>query len=67
MATKKKTYTKANIDEDTLYDLFGIELGFIDCSIHSMKQLEEAVDNAYNTEEAIIAEINNFDIKGLFI
>ena len=32
-----------------------------------MKQLEEAVDNAYDTEEAIIAEINNFDIKGLFI
>ena len=67
MATKKKTYTKANIDEDTLYDLFGIELGFIDCSIHSMKQLEKAVDNAYPNEEDIINEINNFDIKGLVL
>lgn len=67
MATKKKTYTKANIDEDTLYDLFGIELGFIDCSIHSMKQLEEAVDSAYPSEEDIINEINNFDIKGLVL
>lgn len=67
MATKKKTYTKAHIDEDVLYDLFGIELGFIDCSIHSMKQLEEAVDSAYPTEEDIINEINNFDIKGLVL
>ena len=66
MATKKK-YTKAHIDEDVLYDLFGIELGFIDCSIHSIKQLEEAVDSAYPTEEDIINEINNFDIKGLVL
>ena len=39
-----KTYTKFNIDEYTLYWGFGIELGFVDCSVQSLDDLIAVVD-----------------------
>ena len=39
------------IDNDTLFRVFGVELGMIDCSIHSMDELCEQVVNNYTKEE----------------
>ena len=36
-----------NIDNDTLFWVFGVELGMIDCSIHNMNELCEQVVNNY--------------------
>lgn len=52
-----KTYTSANIPEDVLFWLFGVELGYIDCSINSMEDLANAVDSHHTKEE--ILEITN--------
>ena len=46
-----KTYTQANIQEDILFWLFGVELGYIDCSINSMEDLANAVDSHHTKEE----------------
>lgn len=56
----KRLYTKANVDESVLIHLFGIEFGFIDCSIHSLKELEDAVNSAFKTKEAIEEAIESF-------
>lgn len=56
----KRLYTKANVDENVLIHLFGIEFGFIDCSIHSLKDLEEAVNKAFGTKKAIEEAIASF-------
>ena len=52
-----KTYTSANISEDVLFWLFGVELGYIDCSINSMEDLANAVESHHTKEE--ILEIAN--------
>ena len=49
----KEKYTKAGIDGNTLFWLFGVELGMADCSIASMDDLEAAVDAAYSEQEII--------------
>lgn len=46
-----KTYTKANISKDTLFWLFGVELGIIDCSISSLEELEKHVDEHYTVQQ----------------
>lgn len=51
-------YTKANISEDSLFWVFGVELGIIDCSISSLKELEEYVDSHY-TEQQILDIISD--------
>lgn len=58
----KRTYTKANVSEDVLFWFFGVEIGFIDTSIHSMEDLEKAVDKAYPTKEAIEEIIHKYDL-----
>ena len=47
----KTHYTKASISGDTLFWLFGVELGIIDASIHSMEDLEAEVDRLYTKQE----------------
>lgn len=54
----KRTYTKANISEQTLFWLFGVELGIIDCSIDSLIKLEEYVDKHYTKQEIIDLTLN---------
>lgn len=54
----KEKYTKAGIDGNTLFWLFGIEFGMIDCSINSMDDLEAAVDAAYSEQEIIDLALN---------
>nr|DAR28972.1 MAG TPA: hypothetical protein [Crassvirales sp.] len=54
-----KTYTKANISEQTLFWLFGVELGIIDCSIDSLTKLEEYVDQHYTKQEIIDLTLNS--------
>lgn len=39
------------LDNDTLFWVFGVELGMIDCSIYSMDELREQVINNYSEEE----------------
>lgn len=51
-------YTKANISKESLFWLFGVELGIIDCSIHSLKELEEYVDNHYTEQQIIDLTLN---------
>lgn len=63
----KKTYTKASIDCDTLFWVFGVEEGFIDCSCNSIEKLEEAVDKAYPTKEDIIERIHVQDMIDNYI
>ena len=46
------------IDNDTLFWVFGVELGMIDCSIRSIDELREQVVNNY-TEEEIENIVNN--------
>ena len=46
-----KTYTKANISKDTLFWLFGVELGIIDCSVSSLEELEKYVDEHYTIQQ----------------
>lgn len=46
------------LDNDTLFWVFGVELGMIDCSIHSIDELREQVVNNY-TEEEIENIVNN--------
>lgn len=58
----KRTYTKANVSEDVLFWFFGVEIGFIDASIHSMEDLEKAVDKAYPTKEDIEDIIHKYDL-----
>lgn len=54
----KEKYTKAGIDGNTLFWLFGIEFGMVDCSINSMDDLEAAVDAAYSEQEIIDLVLN---------
>lgn len=54
-----KTYTKAKISFDTLFWFFGIEQGMIDCSIHTIDELEKAVDNKFTEEQIHLEIINN--------
>jgi hypothetical protein len=49
----KTTFTKANISEETLFWLFGVELGIIDCSIQSLTDLEQFVDQHYTKQQII--------------
>lgn len=49
----KTTFTKANISEETLFWLFGVEFGIIDCSIQSLTDLEQFVDQHYKKQEII--------------
>lgn len=49
----KTTFTKANISEETLFWLFGVELGIIDCSIQSLTYLEQFVDQHYTKQQII--------------
>lgn len=49
----KEKYTKAGIDGNTLFWLFGVEMGFVDCSVSNMDDLEAAVDAAYSEQEII--------------
>jgi hypothetical protein len=49
----KTTFTKANISEETLFWLFGVELGIIDCSIQSLTYLEQFVDQYYTKQQII--------------
>ena len=63
----KRTYTKAKVSEDVLFWFFGVEIGFIDASIHSLKDLEEAVDKAYPTKEAIEDIIHEYDLIDDFV
>lgn len=58
----KRTYTKANVSGDVLFWFFGVEIGFIDASIHSMEDLEKAVDKAYPTKEDIENIIHKYDL-----
>ena len=54
------TYTKFNIDEYTLYWGFGIELGFVDCSVQSLDDLVAAVDNLTREQfDAAMAQLNH--------
>lgn len=48
---KEKKYTKAQISGDELFWLFGVEMGIIDCSIHSYDDLEKFVDEHYTEQE----------------
>lgn len=48
-----KTYTSANISEDVLFWLFGVELGYIDCGVNSMEDLANAVDSHHTKKEII--------------
>lgn len=54
----KTTFTKANISRNTLFWLFGIELGIIDCSIESINDLEQYVDQHYTKQEIIDLTLN---------
>lgn len=49
----KTTFTKANTSEETLFWLFGVELGIIDCLIQSLTDLEQFVDQHYTKQEII--------------
>jgi hypothetical protein len=49
----KTTFTKANISEETLFWLFGVEFGIIDCSIQSLTDLEQFVDQHYTKQQII--------------
>ena len=49
----KTTFTKANISEETLFWLFGVELGIIDCSIQSLTYLEQFVGQHYTKQQII--------------
>lgn len=49
----KTTFTKANISEETLFWLFGVEFGIIDCSIQSLTDLEQFVDQYYTKQQII--------------
>lgn len=54
----KKKWTKAGITKDTLFWLFGVEMGIIDCSIHSMDDLEAKVDKHYTKQQIIDLTLN---------
>lgn len=45
--------------DDVLFWVFGVELGMIDCSIHSMEQLRNEV-NAKFTQQEIDEIITNY-------
>jgi len=59
-----KNYTQANISEDVLFWLFGVQLGYIDTRIISMQDLANEVDRLHTKEE--ILEIINGSDKHLF-
>ena len=55
-----KTYTKFNIDETTLYWGFGIELGFVDCSVQSLDDLVAEVDKLTREQfDAAMAQLGH--------
>ena len=54
----KEKYTKAGIDGNTLFWLFGVEFGMVDCSINSMDELEAAVDATYTEQQIIDLTLN---------
>lgn len=51
MENTVRRFTKARITEDVLFWHFGVELGFIDASIHSLEDLEKELDRLYSAEE----------------
>lgn len=53
-----KTYTKAEISKESLFWLFGVELGMIDCSVSSLKELEQYVDEMYTKQEIVDLTLN---------
>ena len=50
--------TSAQISEESLLWLFGIEFGMIDCSIHSIDELEQYVDTHYTKQQIIDLTLN---------
>ena len=50
---EKRTYTKAHISESDLFWAFGVEGGFIDCSVKSLQDLERIVDEEFKTVDEI--------------
>lgn len=49
----KKTYTSAKINEDTLFWIFGVELGYIDCKTNSLQDIADEVDRLHTKEEIL--------------
>ena len=47
----KEKWTTAGISKDTLFWLFGVEMGMVDCSIHSMEDLEDEVNKNYTKQQ----------------
>lgn len=50
--------TSAQISKESLVWLFGIELGIIDCAIHSIDELEQYVDTHYTKQQIIDLTLN---------
>ena len=55
---ENKKFTKAQISDDALFWLFGVELGAIDCSIHSLDELADYVDKHYTKQQIIDLTLN---------
>lgn len=53
-----KPRTSAQISEESLIWLFGIEFGIIDASIHSVDELEQYVDTHYTKQQIIDLTLN---------
>lgn len=53
-----KLRTSAQISKESLVWLFGIELGIIDCSIHSVDELEQYVDTHYTKQQITDLTLN---------
>jgi hypothetical protein len=53
-----KLRTSAQISEESLMWLFGIELGIIDASIHSIDELEQYVDTHYTKQQITDLTLN---------
>lgn len=56
--SRHKLRTSAEISEESLVWLFGIELGIIDYSIHSIDELERYVDTHYTKQQIIDLMLN---------
>lgn len=55
---ENKLRTSAQISEDEMFWLFGVEFGMIDCSINSMDDLEKLVDKQYTKQQIIDLTLN---------
>lgn len=53
-----KLRTSAQISEDIMFWLFGVEFGMIDCSVKSMDDLEKLVDKQYTKQQIIDLTLN---------